>query len=91
MRVSTLIVNPCPVHFPVKRSLTILPKSVIPRIMPIAIARMIANRSVNLKTRKKRGNKMTQRMIVKQPVAKSFVSIIGSLPCGFSDGTCYEL
>jgi hypothetical protein len=62
--------------FPVIKSLTILPKTVIPRIMPRTIARRMARTRVNLKTRKKRGNKITQSMIVRQPVAKSFVSNI---------------
>jgi hypothetical protein len=59
------------------KSLTILPKRVIPRIMPITIARKIARTRVSLKTRKKRGNKTTHRIIVRQPVAKSLVSTIG--------------
>jgi hypothetical protein len=45
--------------------------------MPITIARKTARTRVNLKTRKKRGNKTTHSIIVKQPVAKSFVSNIG--------------
>jgi hypothetical protein len=40
-----------------------------------------------LKTRKKSGNKIMQSIIVRQPVAKSFVSIIGqSFLFSFSDG-----
>lgn len=58
------------------KSLTILPKTVIPRIMPVTIARKTAKTRVNLKTRKKSGIKMTHSIIVKQPVAKSFVSNI---------------
>jgi hypothetical protein len=55
-------------------SLTILPRSVIPRMIPISIAKKTARKRVNLKTRKNRGNKTTQSMIVRQPVAKSFAS-----------------
>jgi len=58
-------------------SLTILPKIVIPKIILITIARKIAKIRVNLKTRKKSGIKITQSIIVRQPVAKSFVSNIG--------------
>jgi hypothetical protein len=61
------------------KNLTILPKRVIPRIMPITIARKTARTRVNLKTRKKRGNKTTQSIIVRQPVAKSLVSNMGIL------------
>ncbi len=56
------------------KSLTILPKIVIPKIMPITIARKTARARVNLKTIKKRGNKTTHTIIVRQPVAKSFAS-----------------
>jgi hypothetical protein len=59
------------------KSLTILPKRVIPRIMPVTIARKMARTRVNLKTRKKRGTKTTHSIIVRQPVAKSLASIIG--------------
>jgi hypothetical protein len=61
----------------VKKNLTILPKRVIPRIMPITIAKKTAKKRVNLKTRKKRGTKTTHSIIVRQPVAKSLASIIG--------------
>jgi hypothetical protein len=57
-------------------SLTILPKIVIPKIIPVIIARRIANNRVSLKTRKKRGNRTIHKIIVRQPVAKSFVSNI---------------
>jgi hypothetical protein len=63
-------------HFPVMKSLTILPKTVIPRIMPVTIARRTAKTRVSLKTTKKSGTKITQSIIVRQPVAKSFVSNI---------------
>ena len=58
-------------------SLTILPKIVIPKIILIIIARKIAKIRVNLKTRKKSGINITHSIIVRQPVAKSFVSNIG--------------
>jgi hypothetical protein len=58
------------------KSLTILPKIVIPRIVPVTIARKIARKRVNLKTRKKRGTKTAHNSIVRQPVAKSFASNI---------------
>jgi hypothetical protein len=61
-------------YFPVRKNLTILPTRVIPRIMPLTIARKTARKRVSLKTRKKRGTKITQSSIVRQPVAKSFVS-----------------
>ncbi len=38
-------------HFPVIKSLTILPKIVIPKMSPIGIARKTAKIRVNLKTR----------------------------------------
>jgi len=63
-------------HFPVIKNLTILPTSVIPKIMPVKIARKMAIISVSLKTRKKRGIKTTHSINVRQPVAKSFVSNI---------------
>jgi hypothetical protein len=63
-------------QFFVNKSLTILPKIVIPKIMPVTIARKIARKRVNLKTRKKRGKRSAQTMIVRQPVAKSLVSNI---------------
>jgi hypothetical protein len=56
------------------KSLTILPNTVIPRIMPVAIAKMTANIRVSLKTRRKSGTNKAQRSIVRQPVAKSFAS-----------------
>jgi hypothetical protein len=59
------------------KSLTILPKIVIPKIMPVIIARRIAKIRVSLKTRKKSGIKITHSIIVRQPVAKSFASNIG--------------
>jgi hypothetical protein len=69
------------------KSLTILPKTVIPRIMPVTIARKTAKIRVNLKTRKKSGIKITQTIIVRQPVAKSFASNMGNSSCvSFSDG-----
>jgi hypothetical protein len=46
-------------------------------MMAITIARKIANTRVNLKTKKKRGNKTTHSIIVRQPVAKSLISNIG--------------
>jgi hypothetical protein len=58
------------------KSLTILPTTVIPKIMPVAIARKTARKRVNLKTRKKRGINSAQSSMVRQPVAKSFVSNI---------------
>lgn len=67
-------------HFPVIKSLTILPKTVIPKIMPIIIARKMARTRVNLKTRKKSGNKTTHSIIVRQPVAKSFASNMRIVP-----------
>jgi hypothetical protein len=70
-------------HFPVMNILTILPKIVIPKIMPVTIARKIAKNRVNLKSRKKRGNKIMHNIIVKQPVAKSFVSNMRAAPCLF--------
>jgi hypothetical protein len=42
--------------------------------MAVTIARKTARTSVNLKTRKKRGINIAQRTIVRQHVAKSFVS-----------------
>jgi hypothetical protein len=60
--------------------LTILPKIVIPKITPVRIARMMARYRVNLKSRKKRGNKIIHSIIVKHPVAKSFFSIGLLLP-----------
>jgi hypothetical protein len=48
----------------------------IPRIIPMSIARKIAKTRVSLKTRKKIGNKIMHSIIVRQPVAKSFVSSI---------------
>jgi hypothetical protein len=60
----------------VKKNLTILPKIVIPRIMPRITAKNTAKTIVSLNTRKKRGKRITHRIIVKQPVAKSFASII---------------
>jgi hypothetical protein len=59
--------------------LTILPKIVIPKITPVRIARMMARNKVNLKSRKKRGNKIMHSIIVRHPVAKSFFSSIGLL------------
>ena len=59
------------------KSLTILPKIVIPKIMPVTIARKIAKIRVNLKTRKKSGIKITHNITVRQPVAKSLASNIG--------------
>jgi hypothetical protein len=74
-------------YFPVIKSLTILPTIVIPKIMPITIARKIARKRVNLKTRKKRGIKIAHNIIVRQPVAKSFASNIGqSFPFSLSEG-----
>jgi hypothetical protein len=58
------------------KSLTILPKIVIPKIIPVIIARRTANNRVNLKTSKKRGNRTIHKIIVRQPVAKSFDSNI---------------
>jgi hypothetical protein len=63
-------------HFPVIKSLTILPTTVIPKIMPVASARKIAKNRVSLKTRKKRGINIAHSIIVRQPVAKSFASSI---------------
>lgn len=57
---------------------------VMPRIMPTTIAAKIAKNKVNLKTRKNRGNNATHRIIVKQPVAKSFASNI-LVPFKFCD------
>jgi hypothetical protein len=48
----------------------------MPKIMPVTIARKIARKRVNLKTRKKRGTKTAHSIIVRQPVAKSFASNI---------------
>jgi hypothetical protein len=42
--------------------------------MPVTIARKIARKRVNLKTRKKRGIKIAHSIIVRQPVARSFDS-----------------
>jgi hypothetical protein len=56
------------------KNLTILPITVIPRIMPMTIARKTATIRVSLKTSKKRGNNIAQSSIVRQPVVKSFVS-----------------
>jgi hypothetical protein len=64
-------------YFFVTKSLTILPKIVTPKIMPVTIARKTARIRVNLKTRKKSGINIMQSIIVRQPVAKSFVSNIG--------------
>jgi hypothetical protein len=44
--------------------------------MPVTIARKIASIRVNLKTTRKRGINSAQSSIVRQPVAKSFVSSI---------------
>jgi hypothetical protein len=44
--------------------------------MPVTIARKTARKRVNLKTRKKRGIKIAHRIIVRQPVARSFDSNI---------------
>jgi hypothetical protein len=49
---------------------------VIPKIIPVNIARRIAKKRVNLKTRKKSGNRTIHKIIVRHPVAKSFVSNI---------------
>ena len=68
-------------YFPVMKYLTILPKRVIPKMIPITIARMIAKNRVSLKKRKKSGTKTMQRIIVRQPVAKSLVSNIGIPSC----------
>jgi hypothetical protein len=79
-------------HFPVIKNRTILPKRVIPRTMPVTIARKMARTRVNLKTRKKRGTKTTHSSIVRQPVAKSFVSTIRViLPFPFSEKVYNEL
>ncbi len=74
-------------HFPVKKSLTILPKTVIPKIMPVMIARKTARKRVNLKTRKKRGTKTAHNSIDRQPITKSFASSIKiSFPASRSEG-----
>ncbi|NTW57807.1 MAG: hypothetical protein HGB21_00635 [Nitrospirae bacterium] len=65
------------------KSLTILPTTVIPKIMPVASARKIAKKSVSLKTRKKRGINSAQSSMVRQPVAKSFVSNITAVLSAF--------
>jgi hypothetical protein len=79
-------------HFPVMKSLTILPKTVIPRIMPMTIAKKTAKTRVNLKTTKKSGNNTMQSMIVRQPVVKSFDSSIGAvLPSSLSGVVYYKL
>jgi hypothetical protein len=63
-------------YFPVIKSLTILPTTVTPKIMPVAIARQTAKKRVNLNTRKKMGINSEQSSMVRQPVAKSLVSNI---------------
>jgi hypothetical protein len=63
-------------YFPVTKNLTILPNTVIPRVMAVTMARKTARARVNLKTRKKRGINIAQRIMVRQPVAKSFDSSI---------------
>lgn len=74
------------------KNLTILPTTVIPRIMPVMIARKMAKIRVNLKTRKKRGIKITHTIIVRQPVAKSFASNIKVvLSFALSQGIYHEL
>ena len=49
----------------------------MPKTTPVTIARKTAKMRVNLKTRKKSGTKTTQRIIVRQPAAKSLASNIG--------------
>jgi hypothetical protein len=72
-------------YFPVIKSLTILPTTVIPKIIPVTIARKTAKTRVSLKTRKNRGIKIAQSIIVRQPVAKSFASnitvVLPAFPC----------
>lgn len=59
------------------KSLTILPKKAIPKMMPVTMARKTARTRVNLNARKKRGIRTIQSTIVRQPVAKSFASNMG--------------
>jgi hypothetical protein len=59
-----------------KRSLTILPNTVIPKIRPIIIPRGIAIKSVNLKTTYMTGMRTAHAIMVRHPVAKSFASNI---------------
>jgi hypothetical protein len=71
-------------YFPVIKNLTILPNTVIPRIMAVIMARKAARAKVNLKARIKRGVSIAQRSIVRHPVAKSFASSIGEVLSVFS-------
>jgi hypothetical protein len=59
-----------------KKSLTILPKIVIPKIMPMIIPRGMAIKSVSLKTMYISGMRTAHTIMVRHPVAKSLASNI---------------